>query len=55
MVRDLGAGSTRIYLELEYRRVAYPHCKAVSCWRCPKLCQEGRGWLVDNFGIVITS
>ena len=30
MVRDLNAGSTRIYLEFEYRRVACPHCKAVK-------------------------
>jgi transposase len=29
-VRDLDAGTTRIYLEFEYRRVACPHCKAVK-------------------------
>ena len=30
MVRDLDAGTTRIYLEFEYRRVACPQCEAVK-------------------------
>ena len=30
MVRDLDAGTTRIYLEFEYRRVLCPQCKAVK-------------------------
>ena len=31
IVRDLDAGTKHIYLVFEYRRVAYPHCKAVKC------------------------
>ena len=40
MVRDLGAGSTRIYLEFEYRRVACPHCQAVK--------RETLSWLAKS-------
>ncbi len=40
MVRDLDAGSTRIYLGFEYRRVACPHCQAVK--------RETLSWLAKS-------
>ena len=40
MVRDLDAGTKRIYLEFEYRRVACPHCQAVK--------RETLSWLAKS-------
>ena len=39
-VRDLSCGDTRVYLEVEIRRVACRNCKAVK--------QERLSWLADN-------
>ncbi|MBI3734697.1 MAG: ISL3 family transposase [Chloroflexi bacterium] len=39
-VRDLSCGDTRVYLELEVRRVDCPHCGGVK--------REGLEWLADN-------
>jgi transposase len=39
-VRDLSAGDTRIYLEIESRRV--------RCHRCGKAMQEKLSWLSNN-------
>lgn len=39
-MRDLDAGTKRIYLEFEYRRVACPHCKAVK--------RETLSWLAKS-------
>ncbi len=40
MVRDLACGDLRIYLDVEVRRVACPHCGKVR--------QERLGFLADN-------
>jgi transposase len=39
-VRDLSCGDTRVYLEIEIRRVA--------CWYCGSVKQEKLAWLADN-------